>query len=115
MIEDRKVWLSGYRTLWMIVMFDLPVGDSKERRQATRFRNGLLDLGFHMAQFSVYYRLIAGKEAARAMERQIDALMPDGDGHVQTILITDKQYENIRIYRGKQRESQKKREQLNLF
>ena len=49
--------LSGYRMMWLYVMFDLPVGTKAERRAATRFRQSLLDDGFEMAQFSVYLRI----------------------------------------------------------
>ena len=48
--------LSGYRLMWMIVMFDLPVVLKEERKAATAFRNSLLDMGFEMSQFSVYAR-----------------------------------------------------------
>lgn len=41
--------LTGYRLMWMLVMFDLPVLEPEERRAATQFRNQLLDLGFEMA------------------------------------------------------------------
>ena len=48
--------LSGYRLMWMVVMFDLPVVEKAERKAATEFRNALLDMGFEMSQFSVYMR-----------------------------------------------------------
>ena len=35
--------------MWMVVMFDLPVMEKAERKAATQFRNGLLDLGFDAA------------------------------------------------------------------
>ncbi len=54
--------LSGYRLMWMMVLFDLPVLTKKERKAATRFRNFLLDQAFAMSQFSVYMRFCAGKE-----------------------------------------------------
>ena len=114
MIRDQDTWLSGYRALWMIVMFDLPVVEKEDRRAATRFRNYLLDEGFSMAQFSVYYRLLSGKEAAEGLERRIFNNLPEY-GSVQTLLITDKQYENIRSYRGKRRDSLEKPDQLVLF
>lgn len=114
MILDRKTWISGYRTLWMIVMFDLPVSETSERKAATAFRNVLLDQGFHMAQYSVYYRLLAGRDAAMAMERKIQSSVPN-DGSVHVLTITDKQYENIRTYQGGRRDAPKKPEQLTLF
>ena len=54
--------LSGYRIMWLVVLFDLPVGTKKERKAANRFREKLRDLGFEMSQFSVYLRFCAGKE-----------------------------------------------------
>ena len=107
--------LSGYRIMWIFVLFDLPVGTKKERKAATKFRHALLDLGFEMSQFSVYLKFTAGKEQAEALERQVEAAMPPS-GKVHVVQITDKQYENIRTYRGKKREpSPKNPNQLALF
>jgi CRISPR-associated protein Cas2 len=96
--------LSGYRIMWVFVLFDLPVGTKKERKAATGFRHSLLDLGFEMSQYSVYLKFCAGKEQAEALERQIETAMPSS-GKVHLVQITDKQYENIRTYRGRKRES----------
>lgn len=107
--------LSGYRIMWLVVLFDLPVGTKKERKAATRFRQKLLDLGFEMTQYSVYLRFCAGKEQAESYERKIEQAMP-GAGKVHVMAITDKQYENIRTYRGRNREqSPKNPEQYALF
>ena len=38
--------LCGYRLMWVLVMFDLPVETPEERKVASGFRNDLLDLGF---------------------------------------------------------------------
>lgn len=107
--------LSGYRIMWIFVLFDLPVGTKKERRAATRFREALLDLGFEMSQFSVYLKFSASKEQAEAVERRVESAMPSS-GKVHVVQITDKQYENIRTYRGRKREhSPKNPNQLALF
>jgi len=111
----QPVALSGYRIMWIFVLFDLPVGTKKERKAATRFRLTLLDLGFEMSQFSVYLKFTAGKEQAEAVERRVEAAMPPS-GKVHVVQITDKQYENIRTYRGRKREpSPKNPNQLALF
>ena len=34
--------LSSYRLMWIMTLFDLPVGTKKERKAATDFRNFLL-------------------------------------------------------------------------
>lgn len=89
--------------MWLVVLFDLPVGTPKERKAANRFRHDLLNLGFEMSQFSVYLRFCAGKEQAEAYERKIEHAMPSS-GKIHIMAITDKQYENIRTYRGRKRE-----------
>ena len=107
--------LSGYRIVWVFVFFDLPVGTRIERKAATRFRHALLDLGFEMSQYSVYLKHCAGKEQGEAIARQVEAAMPPS-GKVHLVQITDKQYENIRTYRGRKREpSQRNPDQLVLF
>lgn len=111
----QPVALSGYRIMWIFVLFDLPVGTKKERKAATKFRQSLLDLGFEMSQFSVYLKFTAGKEEAESVERHVEAAMP-GAGKIHIVQITDKQYENIRTYRGRKREpSPKNPNQLALF
>ncbi len=107
--------LSGYRIMWMMVMFDLPVGTRKERKAATKFRHFLLDQGFEMAQFSIYLRFCAGKEQVEAHAKKIEKnLPPRGDVHL--LSFTDKQYENIICFMGReQTESPKNPDQLALF
>ncbi len=111
----RRAALSGYRTMWLYVMFDLPVGTAAERKAATRFRKFLLDRGFEMAQFSVYLRFAESKEAAETHIARIrDALPRKGKIHI--VAITDKQYGNARIFTGQKRErSSGNPDQLALF
>lgn len=114
MIRDQATWLSGYKLMWMIVMFDLPVSEKPQRKAATNFRKFLLDQGFAMAQFSVYYRLLSGLDAVSALEKKISACLPD-EGQVNILTITDKQYERMQTYTGKLYDPPKKQEQLQLF
>ena len=101
--------------MWMIVLFDLPVVTPEERKTASVFRKSLLDQGFHMSQFSVYYRLLSGKEAQDRYIRDIQAQLPP-KGKVDIITITDKQYEGIISFSGKVKEKNKhKPTQLLLF
>ncbi|MDE7469345.1 MAG: CRISPR-associated endonuclease Cas2, partial [Desulfovibrionaceae bacterium] len=51
-----KIYVSGYRIMWILVMFDLPTVTREEQKRATEFRNSLLELGFQMMQYSVYIR-----------------------------------------------------------
>lgn len=97
--------LTGYRLMWVMVIFDLPVGTKKQRHAATKFRNFLLDQGFEMAQFSVYLRFCGGKEQMEAYVRRIEKSLPK-TGLVQILSFTDKQYEGIVSFDGRTREPQ---------
>lgn len=92
--------------MWMFVMFDLPVVEKKERKAATDFRNFLLDEGFSMSQYSVYTKLLSGKEAVEKYVNAIRDKLPE-DGKVDIICITDKQYENILSFDNRSRKKQK--------
>ena len=101
--------------MWMIVLFDLPVVTSEERKKASLFRKALLDQGFHMSQYSVYYRLLPGKEAMEGYIKDIQAQLPP-KGKVDILTITDKQYEGIVSFSGKTKEKNKQNPtQLLLF
>lgn len=107
--------LSGYRLMWIFVMFDLPVTTKEQSRAATKFREFLLDEGFEKSQFSVYARFCNGKEQFETYMRRIELNLPDkGDIHILTF--TDRQYENIVRFSGQRRRRQRKNpDQLALF
>ena len=111
----RRTYLSPYRIMWLFVMFDLPVGTEKERKQATGFRNHLLDLGFEMSQFSVYLKYCVSGEKAEAVGNKIQQQLPLG-GKVDILTITDKQFSSMRRYYAKnQIRNANKPPQLHLF
>ncbi len=107
--------LSGYRLMWIFVMFDLPVGTKQQSREATQFREFLLDQGFEMSQFSIYARFCNGKDSYESHLKRIERNLPEkGDIHVLTF--TDKQYENIVRFSSQRRQRQRKNpDQLALF
>ena len=108
-------YLGSYKLMWMIVLFDLPVVTAEERKTASSFRKSLLDQGFHMSQYSVYYRLLPGKEALDGYIKQVQARLPP-KGKVDILTITDKQYEGIISFSGKKKEKNKQNPtQLLLF
>ena len=86
--------------MWLFVMFDLPVGTKKERKEATGFRNYLLDLGFEMSQFSIYVKYCASGDKAESIGKQIQPKLPFG-GKVDILTITDKQFANMKRFYGK--------------
>ena len=101
--------------MWMLVMFDLPVVSKDERKAATAFRNGLLDMGFEMTQFSVYARFCTSAAQVDTYCRRIEGDLPGG-GKVNILQFTDKQYERIISFRGKEKQAANKSpDQFDLF
>lgn len=88
-------------------MFDLPVVEKTERKAATDFRNTLLDLGFEMSQFSVYMRFCTSQSQVDTYCSQVEKKLPIG-GKVNILQFTDKQYERIITFRGKEKQRDKK-------
>ena len=107
--------LSGYRLMWMIVMFDLPVVAKAERKAATAFRKSLLDEGFEMTQFSVYMRFCTSQAQADTYSKRVESSLPEG-GKVNILTFTDKQYERIVTFLGKAKQpANKTPDQFDLF
>lgn len=114
MANSRYFFLNGYRLMWAFVLFDLPVVTKIQRKRAAKFRKDLLKEGFFMAQLSVYYKPLAGKEALESVYRYVRSILPP-EGHVEILWITDKQYENIVTFTGTRESRRKNPDQLLLF
>ncbi len=107
--------ITGYRLMWVLAMFDLPTDTKASRREYTLFRKQLLTNGFQMMQYSVYSRPCASRENAEAHVARIEAYLPR-DGEVRILVITDKQFERMRIFWGKKRRGvEQPPNQLELF
>lgn len=107
--------LSGYRIMWIFVMFDLPVLEKNERKAASDFRNHLLDNGFEMAQFSVYMRFCSSSAQVEVVAKKVESLLPNG-GKVSILQFTDKQYERIISFKGQSKVAKKgSPDQFELF
>ncbi|MBR5965015.1 MAG: CRISPR-associated endonuclease Cas2 [Treponema sp.] len=106
--------LNRYELMWMLVLFDLPVVEKSERKEASDFRNLLLDNGFAMVQYSIYTKLFSGKDACEKYYKMIQNNLPS-EGKVDIITITDKQYENIISFKATKKVKKKEEQQLLLF
>ena len=107
--------LNAYKIMWLFVVFDLPVTEEEDRKNANRFRKDLLKDGFTMMQFSVYIRHCASKEAMETHMKRVERLVPPR-GKVSMVSITDRQYGDIKnFWARKEVKPGKKPEQLELF
>lgn len=100
----------------ILVFFDLPVKTKKERREATQFRNFLLNDGYHMIQYSVYARVCNGMDAVSKHRTRLRQNLPY-NGSIRMLVITEKQFEAIEILIGKLTEADDsfQCEQLSIF
>lgn len=94
---------SGYRWMWVIAMFDLPVGTKEERYRYAQFRKRLLRDGFAQMQFSVYIRHATSRENAEVHVKRVEEAVPE-DGQVRVLTVTDKQFERMRTFWGRNRQ-----------
>lgn len=114
-MSSDSIVLSGYRLMWILVIFDLPTDSKPQRKAATDFRNFLLDEGFERSQFSVYARFVNGKEAFATRVNRIERNLPEA-GDVQILNFTDRQYRDIVHFSDQgRRKSRKNPEQLVMF
>jgi CRISPR-associated protein Cas2 len=114
-MTQHATFLSGYRIMWILVMFDLPTETRPQRKAATVFRNFLLDEGFERSQFSVYARFVNGKEAFQTRVNRIERNLP-AQGDIQILNFTDRQYRDIVHFSDQGRRAARRNpEQLVLF
>jgi CRISPR-associated protein Cas2 len=89
-----------YRTMWILVFFDLPTNTKKERKLASKFRKQLITDGFTMFQFSIYTRCCPSRENAEVHIKRTKINLPP-DGHVGILSITDRQFGMMELFFGK--------------
>ena len=107
--------ISQYRTMWLLVFFDLPTETKKDRKAASAFRKKLLNDGFSMFQFSIYMRHCASRENAAVHIKRTKLNLPP-QGHVGIMHVTDKQFGMMEIFYSRQKvETEKPPQQLEIF
>lgn len=104
------------RFMRMLVFFDLPVVTKAERKAYTQFRRFLLNDGFDMIQFSVYGRILNGRDAeSKHLQRVMENLPPEGS--VRALTVTEKQFAGMKMLVGMPlfQETRVTSDQLTLF
>ena len=98
------MFVSGYRCMWIIVMFDLPTKTREDKRRYAAFRKHLLTDGFVHMQHSVYRRPCSSEKKTDTHMRRLERNLPK-HGDIRVMLVTDKQYERMQIYWGKTKQT----------
>ncbi|WP_290880111.1 CRISPR-associated endonuclease Cas2 [Helicobacter sp.] len=100
----------------VLVMFDMPTFTKEDRKNCTKFRKSLIKDGFMMLQYSVYMRICKGIASANNYLDKVGLIVPP-KGHIRALVLTEKQFDNMRLLLGKRSENEKanKPRQLTLF
>ena len=99
---------------WVLVFFDLPVGTSEERRDASNFRKDLLKDGYMMVQFSVYARPCGTADRVETQVRRLKSKIPS-TGEVRGLMISDAQWGRMIIMRSRQKADAEKMPAQMMF
>ena len=78
----------------LILMFDMPVETSSDRKAYRDFRKFLINEGFIMHQFSVYSKLVLNGTANLAMIKRINNNNPS-KGKISILTVTEKQFSKM--------------------
>ena len=107
--------ISGYKSMWLFVTFDVPVDTPRARRAYRELRKTLLDKGFSQLQYSVYARFFGSEERAQPYRQVVRLAVPE-DGRVRMFSLTDTQFARMESYYGEKRARvEKKPAQMLLF
>ena len=89
----------SYKYMRVLIMFDLPVKTSADRKEYNRFRKVLIKSGFMMMQKSIYCKLAPNGISADSMISFVRRQVP-AKGVVQALKITEKQFAKIEYMIG---------------
>lgn len=99
--------MSTYDFMRVIVFFDLPVSNNKEKKAYRVFRRFLIKNGHIMIQYSVYSKILNNRDAAENHIVMIRKNAPK-KGHLRLMMVTEKQYASMRIILGGKTYSEQK-------
>ncbi|MBM3554855.1 MAG: CRISPR-associated endonuclease Cas2 [Alphaproteobacteria bacterium] len=91
----------GWRQMWLMVFYDLPVIEHEQRKAATTFHDFLIDEGFEMMHYSIYKRYCGTTERLESQERRVERRLPKW-GNVMALRLTDRQMAGMKRWIGKQ-------------
>jgi len=83
----------------ILVFFDLPVVTRADRRAYTLFRRFLINDGYDMLQFSIYARILNGRDAEEKHFQRLSANLPP-EGSIRVLTVTEKQYARMKLLVG---------------
>lgn len=108
--------INSWRVMWVICVYDCPMGDSSARHDYTVFRRSLLQENFVQLQNSLYVHHFPTLAVGEATIIRLRPLIPK-DAQVAFFIVTDKQYGMTKEFFGSKptRKKPNMPEQVELF
>lgn len=91
--------LSEYRSMRIILFFDLPSKTDNDKKKYREFRRFLMYDGYIMVQYSVYSRFCRNHYAVRKHINRIEKIKPK-NGEIRIMTVTEKQYLSTYVING---------------
>lgn len=101
--------------MWVIVLYDLPVVGSEDRKIYTRFHKNIRKRGYEMMQFSVYRKFVGTADRSKREIVELVTICP-ARGHVSVLQVTEKQMGRMTtIWNGSEQKGSGRPAQLILI
>ncbi|AKM53732.1 CRISPR-associated endonuclease Cas2 [Spiroplasma eriocheiris] len=97
---------SRYRQMRMFVFYDLPNTTKMDTKNYTKFHKFLIKNVYYMIQYSIYCKLCINYDEVNKNNNRIDLHKPP-KGNVRILIVTEKQYESIKILVGNKSNQEK--------
>lgn len=88
-----------YEQLRLVCMFDLPTETKREQKEYRIFRKHLLENGFIMLQYSIYYRTLPNRSALKKYEGILKRKVPSY-GNIRLLYVTETQFQDMLLLTG---------------
>lgn len=101
--------------MWLLVFYDLPVAEKKDRKIYARFHKSIRKRGYEMLQFSVYRKFVGTADRSERELGKLVGLCPL-KGCVSVLAVTEKQMGRMTtVWNGGKRNENSRPTQLVLF
>lgn len=83
----------------LFCMFDLPFETKREQKEYRVFRKHLLENGFVMLQYSIYYRTLPNRSSLKKYEWTLKEKLPD-NGNIRLLYVSETQFQDMILLAG---------------
>ena len=83
----------------LLCMFDIPMETKHKQKKYRIFRKALLENGFIMLQYSIYYRSLPNRSSLKKYETILKSKVPRS-GNIRLLYVTETQFQDMLLLTG---------------